>query len=96
VVEDDELILQVITLALRREGYDVHACANGEQAIGALATCKPDIILSDVRMPVCDGFQLLQEVRRNPVLSHVPFIIISARAETADQRMGMSWELTTT
>ena len=88
--EDDDMIREVTTMALRREGYDVVAVNDGAEAIAALPILKPDIIISDVRMPICDGFAFLQHVRRDPRFSLTPFIIISARADTADQRMGMS------
>ena len=88
--EDDDMIREVTTMALRREGYDVVAVNDGAEAIAALPILNPDIIISDVRMPICDGFAFLQHVRREPRFSLTPFIIISARADTADQRMGMS------
>jgi signal transduction histidine kinase len=55
-----------------------------------LKQMQPDLILSDVRMPRCDGFEFLQRVRRDPANLATPFIIMSAKADTADQRMGMS------
>jgi len=55
-----------------------------------LLSVKPDLILSDVRMPRCDGFEFLRRIRCNQDYQTTPFIIMSAKVETSDQRMGMS------
>jgi two-component system sensor histidine kinase/response regulator len=90
VVEDDPLIREVAAEILRKEGYRVVAVEDGAAALEELPTVRPELILSDVRMPRCDGFELLRQVRRDPAFRHTPFIIISAKAEASDQRMGMS------
>jgi two-component system sensor histidine kinase/response regulator len=88
--EDDELVRQIAVETLLGAGYRVVAVADGVEALEALKQVQPDLILSDVRMPRCDGFKFLQKVRRDPVNLATPFIIMSAKADTADQRMGMS------
>lgn len=88
--EDDELVRQIAEETLRGAGYRVVAVGDGVEALEALRQVQPDLILSDVRMPRCDGFEFLQKVRRDPVNLATPFIIMSAKADTADQRMGMS------
>lgn len=88
--EDDELVRQIAEETLRGAGYRVVAVGDGVEALEALRQVQPDLILSDVRMPRCDGFEFLQRVRRDPVNLSTPFIIMSAKADTADQRMGMS------
>ncbi len=88
--EDDELVRQIAEETLRGAGYRVVAVGDGVEALEALRKVRPDLILSDVRMPRCDGFEFLQRVRRDPVNLATPFIIMSAKADTADQRMGMS------
>lgn len=91
VVEDDSLIREVTEDILRGEGYRVVSAHDGQEAIEALAQISPDLILSDVRMPRCDGLELLQYVRRDHAHRDTPFIIMSAKAEVRDQRMGMSF-----
>ena len=88
--EDDDLVRQVAEETLRSAGYEVVSVGDGEAAFAALARVQPDLILSDVRMPRCTGFELLQRVRRDPVFAAIPVIIMSAKADTVDQRMGMS------
>ena len=90
IAEDDDLIRTVTEETLREAGYGVVSVPDGADAWAALSQIQPDLIVSDVRMPRCDGFELLQRVRRHPEYSQIPFIILSAKADTADQRMGMS------
>ncbi len=90
LVEDDPLNQQVIKETLQTEGYQVVAVQDGQAALEALPPVRPDLILSDVRMPRCDGFELLRRVRCDPDYRALPFIILSAKVETSDQSMGIS------
>lgn len=90
LVEDESTVRAVAEAMLDSFGYTVTALTNGAEALAALAKERVDLILSDVRMPVVDGFELLQEVRGNPAWYQIPFIVVSAKADGADLRMGMS------
>ena len=90
VAEDDPLIREITEDTLRSAGYRVVSVEDGQEALEALPRVRPDLILSDVRMPRCDGFELLRRVRRDHDHRTTPFIIMSAKAESSDQRMGMS------
>ena len=90
LVEDEPLVRMSTSDLLESFGYSVTAVANGEEALATLENSWPDLILSDVRMPVVDGLKLLREVRSDPLLQDVPFIFVSARTESADLRKGMS------
>lgn len=88
--EDDELIRELTTETLKDAGYKVVAVTDGQSALEALPSVTPDLILSDVRMPRCTGFELLKQVRKLPAFRQTPFIIMTAKAESADRRHGMS------
>jgi CheY-like chemotaxis protein len=90
LAEDDELVRQVTEETLLAAGLRVVSVKDGEEAQEALRVLRPDLILSDVLMPRCDGFELLRRMREEPEQQQTPFIIMSAKAEAADQRMGMS------
>ncbi|MBI5769925.1 MAG: response regulator [Verrucomicrobia bacterium] len=90
LVEDEPAVREVAEGLLTSFGYTTTAVSDGAKALGALEIKQPDLILSDVRMPVVDGFELLQDVRANPAWAQIPFVIVSAKAESADVRMGMS------
>jgi two-component system sensor histidine kinase/response regulator len=90
LAEDDDLVRQIAQETLSGAGFHVVSVADGQAAIEALPLLRPDLILSDVRMPRCDGFEFLRHVRQRSEDRATPFIIISAKADTTDQRTGMS------
>ena len=89
VVEDEQAILEIITLFLEDEGYQVLQALNSKAALSLLEEARPDLIISDIRMPGMDGFALCEEVRANPDFSQLPFIFLTGKDERADVRRGM-------
>ncbi|HEY3825777.1 MAG TPA: ATP-binding protein [Bryobacteraceae bacterium] len=77
---DDNADMRAYVSRLLGEHFDVEAVPDGNAALIAARTHKPDLILTDVMMPGLDGFGLLREVRADPQLSDVPVILLSARA----------------
>src|SRR5262245_25012386 len=65
---------------LREAGFDVHVAPDGETALEIVRRAKPDLVLSDVMMPKLDGFGLLSRMRTDLELSHIPVLLLSARA----------------
>lgn len=90
LVEDDESIREVTELALEMAGYEVLSCPDGLAALDEMRRCVPDLVLSDVVMPKMDGFELLRTVRRSPFWHTLPFVVMSAQADSGDVRLGMS------
>ena len=84
VVEDNEDNRYTLTRRLKREGYTNLTIANdGRQALELLQTGKFDLMLLDIMMPEMDGYQVLEHLKRNPDLRHLPVIMISAVEEMA-------------
>ena len=84
VVEDDPDIAESIELILQMRGYEVALAANGEEALDAIKTQVPSVILLDMLMPVMDGWQFACELaKRHP--QHPPIIVMTA-AEHARAR----------
>lgn len=92
VVEDDPLLLEgltdLLTLAESRYTYRVLTAANGREGLAQLTQTVPDLILSDILMPVMDGYAFLQEVRRNPDWIAIPFLFLTARNDPRDVLRG--------
>ena len=80
VFADDNTDMRDYVYRLLAERYDVTAVANGQQALDAALKDPPDLILSDIMMPVMDGFELLRQVRENKKIASTPVILLSARA----------------
>ena len=64
VVDDVDTIARVYARFLEREGYDVHIAFNGEEALTEYDRFKPDLVISDIRMPRMSGFELANEIRK--------------------------------
>jgi len=64
VVDDVDTIARVYARFLEREGYDVHIAFNGEEALVEYDRFKPDLVISDIRMPRMSGFELANEIRK--------------------------------
>ena len=86
VVDDDENIAELISLYLTKECYDTHIVHNGEDAVKAFETWKPNLILLDLMLPGIDGYQVCREIRTQ---SSVPIIMISAKGEVFDKVLGL-------
>ena len=82
VVDDDQDILKLISMRLNAAGYDTVAANDGEQALTAISLKRPDLIVSDLRMPAMDGMALLEAVHKlHPTL---PMIILTAHGSIPD------------
>lgn len=86
VIDDDTDLLDVITYALRREGYDVLGAADGLQALDRVRSDQPDFIILDVRLPRLNGFEVCRRIRH---ISEVPIIMLSARTDEPDVLRGL-------
>ncbi|MBN1659589.1 MAG: hybrid sensor histidine kinase/response regulator [Anaerolineae bacterium] len=89
VVEDEPYILEIVSFLLTDEGYHVLKATNGLDALAVVGSEKPDLIISDVKMPGMDGFALCEQVRQDPNLAQTPFIFLTAKSERGDIRHGM-------
>lgn len=76
VVDDEVDIRNLFSLFLKKEGYEVIAAANGNEACDLISESRPDLIISDVRMPVCDGVELLNRVTKMAP-PHLPILFVS-------------------
>jgi CheY-like chemotaxis protein/class 3 adenylate cyclase len=89
-MDDDETIRTLIATALRAEGYEVLEAANGEAGLALVRQHAPDLVVSDVNMPVMDGFAMLAALRANPAIQSTPVILLTSLHERANVRHGMT------
>lgn len=85
-VEDDKLLNETTKKYLEDHDFQVVSTFNGLDALKAFEEQTFDIILSDIMMPLCDGFELLKEIRRNN--QEIPFIFLSARDDKPSKMLG--------
>jgi two-component system, sensor histidine kinase and response regulator len=89
VLEDDSSIRENIVELLEDEGYIAFEAANGEDGVALAIEKSPDLIISDVMMPLLDGYGVLTAVRAHSSLATTPFIFLTAKADKPDFRLGM-------
>lgn len=87
VADDEPKILKILVNALQREGYQVTAAEDGEEALEKFAICNPDLVLLDVMMPKLDGFEVCRQIREK---SNLPVIFLSAKGEIMDRIVGLT------
>ncbi|MDR7605368.1 MAG: response regulator transcription factor [Armatimonadota bacterium] len=86
VVDDDEAILSLLGSYLAREGFEVQTAGDGEAALAAARTSRPDVVVLDVLLPGLDGLEVLRRLRAEGE----PYVILlTAKAEEADQVVGL-------
>ena len=89
VVEDDARLLRAVAATLREENYDVKTARTGAEALVSVNQTMPDLIVSDIRMPKMDGYQLARALRSNARTRLVPIIFLTAKDEREDRIAGI-------
>ena len=77
LVEDETIMINLLEKKLTQEGYDVRVALNGEEGLKAMREEKPDIVLLDIIMPKMGGFEVMEEMNKDPELKEIPIVIIS-------------------
>ncbi|WP_420368124.1 MtrAB system response regulator MtrA [Curtobacterium sp. L1-20] len=86
VVDDDQALAEMIGIVLRSEGYEPEFSADGNDAVDAFHSTKPDLVLLDVMLPGIDGIEVCKRIRAE---SGTPIIMLTARGDTADVVAGL-------
>src|SRR5918992_877021 len=88
VVDDEPNLLRAVAATLRAEGYEVTTARSARDALTHVARSVPDLVVSDIRMPGMDGYQLARSLRDSPRTSLVPIVFLTAKGETEDRVEG--------
>jgi len=88
LLADDSITIQkVVELVLAEEDFQIKSVSNGEDAFNLLETFKPDIVLADIEMPKVNGYNLCEKIKKNPVTSHIPVILLAGAFEPLDEEL---------
>lgn len=90
MIDDDSLIRLNLSESLKFAGFEVLTAADGQSGIRLAETSLPDLILCDIMMPGIDGFQVLKELSAKETTRQIPFLFLTAVADTSDIRLGMA------
>ncbi|MDP2634118.1 two-component regulator propeller domain-containing protein [Pseudoalteromonas sp. 1_MG-2023] len=88
IVEDNEDMQQLL-VSLFSPNYICISAQNGEQGVLMCKSEMPDLVISDVMMPIMDGYELLNTLRTNIATSHIPVLLLSAKADTQSRLKGL-------
>lgn len=88
--DDEKNIVRLIQVNLERQGYEVATAYNGRECLEKVAEDKPDLIVLDLMMPEMTGFEVLEELKKNPETQNIPVIMLTAR--TQDQDVLRGWQ----
>lgn len=89
IVEDEADILDNLSEILSLSGFDILLATNGKEGIEKASEYLPDLIISDITMPIVDGWGLLHVLRNNPKTQSLPIIFLTAKTERTDMRNAM-------
>lgn len=85
LVEDNELNRDMLSRRLERRGYGVITADNGREAVDLTITERPDVILMDMDLPVLTGWEATELIKKDPAVSSIPVIGLTAHALQADK-----------
>jgi DNA-binding response OmpR family regulator len=90
IVDDEPNIVLALELLMKKEGYEVHAVADGERAVQAAKELRPDVILLDIMMPKMDGYEVCQSIRSDALLKDVSIIMLTAKGREVEREKGLA------
>lgn len=85
LVEDNELNRDMLVRRLNRAGVEVIVAGDGQQALEAMVSAQPRVVLMDMNLPVLDGWTACRRAREDPRISHIPIIALTAHAMESDR-----------
>ena len=88
VVDDEPSVVEVVSLYLRREGYDVRQAHDGRTALAAISERRPALVVLDLMLPHVDGLEIMRRLRAEPG-RNIPVIMLTARGQEIDRIYGL-------
>jgi len=82
-----DMLVQLINLG---QSYQVEVAQNGLEGIQKARTWQPDLIITGLRLPVMDGYEVIKVIRSNPIIAHTPIIVISAWANATSKQRALA------
>ena len=86
LVDDDPDTLALVSSLLTGAGHEVIVCSSSADAARDILTARPDCVITDLMMPMMDGFELTRELRRRPELADMKIVILSSKSYDFDRR----------
>jgi two-component system cell cycle response regulator DivK len=84
IIEDTEDNRAILRDLLIHAGFEPIEADDGESGVEMAATCRPDLILMDIQLPVMDGYEATARIKADPDLRHIPILAVSSYAQSGD------------
>jgi CheY-like chemotaxis protein len=81
IAEDDQPVREALVTLVELLGHAATAVRDGAGALDAVSACRPDLVLSDIRMPAVSGLELCRRLKANPATHQIPVVLITALGE---------------
>ncbi len=94
IVEDEQTLLDMYSLKLSKENFEVVKAADGQEGLEKAKSEKPDIILLDIMLPKIDGFQVLKNLRETKGFKNTPIIMLTNLGQNEDKQKGKQFGAT--
>ena len=78
IIEDNEFIRNAYVMRLKKSSYKFEVATNGQEGMEKMRDFKPDVVVLDLKMPLMDGFEVLQEIQKDQNLKKIPLIVASS------------------
>jgi two-component system phosphate regulon response regulator PhoB len=89
VVDDEPDLLELVRVNLRQAGYEVETAEAGREALDCLKRSLPDLMVLDLMLPDLSGTEVCRRVRQDPEISHLPIVMLTAKADEVDRVVGL-------
>lgn len=88
IVDDHPDAINILTVILTKGGYQPVSAKDGVEALQKINDEHPELVLLDVMMPKMDGYEVCQAVKADPMLRHIPILMLSAKTDPASKERG--------
>jgi len=89
VVEDEDSLATLLQYNLKKEGYTVSVCADGEESLIRIDERQPDLVVLDWMLPTVSGIEVCRRLRQRPATRNLPIVMLTARGEESDRIRGL-------
>ena len=90
IVDDEPIILKVLSLVFKKEGYSVETSMDGKEGMRKIKELRPKVVMLDVMLPEKSGFDICSEVKADPEFKDIYIILLTARGQESDIEKGYS------
>ena len=89
IVEDEEAIVEIVSQALRRLGFETASAGDGDEALEKISLLRPDLVILDLMLPRMDGWEVCRRLRADRATKAMPIIMLTARRDEGDVVQGL-------